>query len=164
MPKRATTTRFVVSDAVLHAFEIKDRAHHDRIEDLPADGWCAQPPDGRGREIPAIVAHVHNVGMMWLKAAAHGSEIPGQLNRRKEPPAQAKKGSEPSRAALRGVRRKALEINRDVRGFKPDLAAFFGCLVAHDGHHREHIATLARQVCHPVPPQPTFGTWEWGAR
>jgi uncharacterized damage-inducible protein DinB len=51
-----------------------------------------------------------------------------------------------------------------VKSFKPDVAAFFGYLIAHDAHHRGQIAMLARQVGHPLPQKAMFGMWEWGSR
>lgn len=44
--------------------------------------------DGKGRTIAAIVAHMHNVRVMWLKAVK-AAEIPGQLDRSTVTPAQA---------------------------------------------------------------------------
>ena len=164
MPKTTTTTEFVRSGEVLHASEINDGAHPDMMEDLPPDARYAEPPDGRGRELGAIVAHMDNVGMIWLTATAHGREIAGQFDLCKETPAEAKKGSEPCRAAANVVRQKTLENTGGVRGFKSRLAAFFGYHVAHDAHQRGRIAMLVGQVCHPLPRKPISAAWEWGTR
>ena len=161
MPKTTTTNEFVLSGAVLHAFEINDGGHLDMMQALAPDARCAEPPDVRGRELGAIVARMDNLGMMWLTAMAQGREIPGQFDRRKETPAQAKK---PCRDAASVVRQKTLENTGGVRGFKSRLAAFFGYHVGHDAHQRGRIAMLVRQVCHPLPRKPTLGAWEWGIR
>jgi uncharacterized damage-inducible protein DinB len=50
------------------------------------------------------------------------------------------------------------------RGFRPDVAGFFGYLIGHDAHHRGQITMLARQVGHPLPQKAMFGVWEWGSR
>src|ERR1700752_3886069 len=118
MPKTTTTTEFVLSGAVLHAFEINNGAHLDMMADFPPDVRCAEPPDVRERELGGIVDHMDNVGMMWLRATAQGREIPGPFDRRKETPAQAEKGSEPCRAAASGVRQQTLENTGGGRGFK----------------------------------------------
>jgi uncharacterized damage-inducible protein DinB len=164
MPKVSSTTSFVASDALLHAFDINDRINLYLLDNLPADAWRAEPPDGKGREIATIVAHIHNVRIMWLKASAKGSIIPDQLDRHTLTPAQAKKGLEQSRMALSAVIKTALESDGRIKGFKPDVAAFFAYLIAHDAHHRGQIAMLARQVGHPLPQKTMFGMWEWGAR
>ena len=66
--------------AFLNAFNTNNRIHQYLIDNLPPAAWRAKPPDGKGRTIAAIVAHMHNVPVMWLKAAK-AKEIPTQLNR-----------------------------------------------------------------------------------
>jgi uncharacterized damage-inducible protein DinB len=163
MPKKASAP-FALPGALLNAFEINDRINQYLIDNLPVEAWRAEPPDGKGRNIASIVAHMHNVRVMWLKAAAKGSKIPDQLERTKVTPAQAKKGLEQSRDALRAVLAGALESDGRVKGFKPDVAAFFGYLIAHDAHHRGQVTMLARQVGHSLPQKAMFGMWEWGTR
>lgn len=164
MPKGSPTTPFVASDALMRAFDINHRINQYVIDNLPAKAWRAEPPQGKGRDIAAIVAHIHNVRVMWLKASAKGSEIPDQLDRHTVTPAEAKKGLEQSRSALSAVMKGALGTDGRIKGFKPDVAAFFGYLIAHDAHHRGQIAMLARQVGHPLPQKAMFGMWEWGTR
>jgi uncharacterized damage-inducible protein DinB len=164
MPKTASTTPFVVADAVLNAFAINDRINQYVIDNLTAEAWRAEPPDGKGREVAAIVAHMHNVRVMWLKASAKGSKIPEQLDRHTVTPAQAKKALVQSHDALSAVLKSALESDGRIKSFKPDAAGFFGYLIAHDAHHRGQIAMLARQVGHALPQKAMFGMWEWGTR
>ena len=164
MAKKASTGPIVVSDALLNAFAINDRINQYLLDNLPPEAWRAEPPEGKGREVAAIVAHIHNVRVMWLKAAAKGSEIPDQLDRHTATPPQAKKALAQSHDALSVVLKDALESAGRVKGFKPDVAAFFGYLIAHDAHHRGQIAMLARQVGHALPQKAMFGMWEWGTR
>ena len=152
----------VLADALLAAFDTNDRINHYLIENLPGEAWRAEPPQNKGRVIAAIVAHMHNVRVMWLKAA--GGKVPEQLDRHTVTPAQARKALEASRAALREVLQAALSTNGRVKGFRPDVAGFFGYLIAHDAHHRGQIAMLARQVGHPILQKAMFGMWEWGVR
>ena len=163
MPKAAPAA-FSLSQALLISFDTNDRINHYMIENLPADAWRAEPPDGKGRTIAAIVAHIHNVRVMWLKAAARGSKIPEQVDRTSVTPAQATKALEQSRAALSAALKSALESDGRVKGFRPDVAGFFGYLIAHDAHHRGQICSLARQVGHPLPQKAMFGMWEWNSR
>jgi uncharacterized damage-inducible protein DinB len=106
---------------------------------------------------------MHNVRVMWLKAAK-SKEIPAQLERATVTPAQAVRGLEGSRRALHVVISSALETNGRIKGFRPDVAGFIGYLIAHDAHHRGQITMLARQVGHPLPQKAMFGMWEWGSR
>jgi uncharacterized damage-inducible protein DinB len=161
MPKSAPP--FSLPQALLHAFDTNDRINQYMLENLPADAWCAAPPAAKGRTVAAIVAHMHNVRVMWLKAAK-AADIPDQLERDKVASAQAAKGLEQSRAALAKVIEAALEGDGRVKGFRPDVAGFVGYLIAHDAHHRGQICMLARQMGHPLPQKVMFGMWEWGSR
>ena len=106
---------------------------------------------------------MHNVRVMWLKAAK-AEDIPAQLDRATVTPSQALRALETSRHALSAVMSRALETDGRVKGFRPDVAGFFGYLIAHDAHHRGQITMLARQVGHPLPQKAMFGMWEWGSR
>jgi uncharacterized damage-inducible protein DinB len=152
-----------LQEALLTAFSTNDRINHYLIGNLPPEAWKAKPPDGKGRTIAAIVAHMHNVRVMWLKAAK-AEDIPAQLDRATVTPSQAVHALEASRQALSAVMSRALETDGRVKGFRPDVAGFFGYLIAHDAHHRGQIAMLARQVGHPLPQKAMFGMWEWGSR
>ena len=157
------TYRDRLPEALLNAFITNDRINHYLIENLPPEAWNAKPPDGKGRTVAAIVAHMHNVRVMWLKAAK-AEDIPPQLDRATVTPSQALHALEASRLALCAVMSRALETDGRVKGFRPDVAGFFGYLVAHDAHHRGQITMLARQAGHPLPQKAMFGMWEWGSR
>jgi uncharacterized damage-inducible protein DinB len=161
MPKAAPA--FVLTEAILNAYDTNDRINQYMIENLPAEAWRAETPDGKGRTIAAIVAHLHNVRVMWLKATK-SAKIPDQLDRASVTPAQAAKGLEQSRTALSAVIKLALESDGRVKGFRPDVAGFLGYLISHDAHHRGQVCMLARQVGHPLPQKAMFGMWEWSSR
>lgn len=161
MPKKAAAP-FVLADALLSAFDTNDRINQYLLENLPAEAWRAEPPAGKGRDVAGVVAHMHNVRVMWLKAAK--GSIPEPLDRFSVTPAQASKALHSSRVALREVLHASLNHDGRIKGFRPDVAGFFGYLVAHDAHHRGQIAMLARQTGHPIPQKAMFGMWEWGVR
>jgi hypothetical protein len=50
------------------------------IDNLKAAAWKAKSAEGKASTIGAIVAHMHNLRVMWLKAAK-AEEIPAQLDR-----------------------------------------------------------------------------------
>lgn len=77
---------------------------------------------------------------------------------------QAVRALDQSCRALNDVMTRALETDGRIKGFRPDVAGFFGYLIAHDAHHRGQIAMLARQMGHPLPQKVIFGMWEWGSR
>lgn len=150
--------------ALLNAFNTNNRINQYLIENIDPAAWKTKPPYGKGRTISAIVAHMHNVRVMWLKVSAKGSEIPAQLDRATVTPVQALRGLEQSCEALRALIGRALESDGRIKGFRPDVAGFLGYLIAHDAHHRGQIAMLARQLGHPLPQKVVFGMWEWGSR
>ena len=170
MPSKTAKPPFVLADALLAAFDTNDRVNHYLIENLPAEAWRAEPRNGKGRDIASIVAHMHNVRVMWLKAAGgkpspeRDQKIPEQLDRLKVTPAQARKGLAESRAAIHEVLKASLAADGRIKGFRPDAAGFVGYLIAHDAHHRGQITMLARQAGHPISQKAMFGMWEWGSR
>jgi uncharacterized damage-inducible protein DinB len=149
--------------ALLIALDTNNRITQYLIENLPAEAWNAKPPDGKGRKIAAIVAHMHNVRVMWLKAAK-AETVPDQLDRGTVTPKQATDALEDSCNALRALAARALETDGRIKNFRPDVAGFLGYLIAHDAHHRGQVAMLARQLGHPLPQKAMFGMWEWGSR
>jgi uncharacterized damage-inducible protein DinB len=153
-----------IPSTLLNAFSTNNRINQYLIESIDPAAWKAKLPDGKGRTISAIVAHMHNVRVMWLKVSAKGTEIPEQLDRATVTPAQAVRALEQSCRALSGLIDRAFQSDGRIKGFRPDVAGFLGYLIAHDAHHRGQIAMLARQLGHPLPQKITFGMWEWGSR
>jgi uncharacterized damage-inducible protein DinB len=149
--------------ALLNAFDTNNRINQYLIENLPSAAWKRKPADGKGRTIAAIVAHMHNVRVMWLKASK-SEEIPDPLDRATVSPAHAVRALESSRQALYAVMERALAGNGRIKGFRPDVAGFFAYLIAHDAHHRGQITMLARQMGNPLPQKAGFGMWEWSSR
>lgn len=148
---------------LLTAWRINEQINQYLIDHLSGEAWNAKPPGGKGRTIAAIFAHMHNVRLMWVKAAAKGMPLPDKLERGELTRAEAKTGLTASAAAIAKVLEQGLETGR-VPGFPPSAAAFAGYMFAHDAHHRGQAAMLARQVGHPLPPQAVFGMWEWNTR
>ncbi len=162
MPTKKAAVAFSLADSLLNTWSINNRINTYLIEALPDAAWEAAPPGGKGRTIAAIAAHMHNVRLMWLKAAGAGSR-PEQLEKTASKP-DAIEALELSRAALATLLAQSLAGDGRIKGFKPDVAAFLGYLLAHDAHHRGQISMLARQLGHPISQSAMFGLWEWGTR
>src|SRR5579864_8678284 len=88
-----------IAVSLLNAFNTNNRINQYLIENLPPAAWKAKSAEGKSRTIVAIVAHMHNVRAMWLKAVK-AEEIPVQLDRGSVTPAQAIRALENSRHAL----------------------------------------------------------------
>ena len=164
MPTKKSAPPFSIAEALIGAFATNNRIDVYLIQNLPDEAWNAPPLGGKGRSIPAIAAHIHNVRLMWLKAAAKGSRIPPQLDRLKVTVDQARKGLAASHAAVAKLVEASLDSGGKVKNFPPDVAAFVAYLVSHDAHHRGQICMLSRQLGHRLPNAVMFGMWEWNKR
>jgi uncharacterized damage-inducible protein DinB len=160
----AKAAPFNLPQALLNAFETNERINQYLLENIPATAWDGEPPGGKGRTVAASVAHMQNVRVMWLKAAAKENKISEQLDRNRVTPSQAAKGLAQSYAAWNAVIHSTLEGDGRVKGLKPDVGRFFGYLITHDAHRRGQISMLVRQAGHPLSQKATFGMWEWGSR
>ena len=120
----------------------------------------------KGRNVGEQFAHMHNVRLMWLEAAA--KDLMDGL-------AKVEKESALDKDLLRRsleVSGKAIEtlINRSeaaggkVKGFKPHATAFLGYLCAHEGYHRGEIGIILHQSGHKLDQKIAYGIWEWGVR
>jgi uncharacterized damage-inducible protein DinB len=157
MPSDAT-------EGLAAAFATNNRINEFLIRNLPDPAWRAAPPNGKGRDCASMIAHIHNVRIMWLKSAGKTATLPGKLEGDSFTKDDAVRALQESGRALDAVLRDALAGDGRVKGFKPDVYAFLGYLFAHEGHHRGQISMLARQVGHPLGKSAMFGMWEWGTR
>ena len=163
MAKPAPKREFVLSKALLEAYAVNERMNQYLLENLPDEAWRAEPPDGKGRPIAAIAAHIHNVRHMWLVVSAKGSKIPEKLDRDKCTKKQAMAALAKSEEAMCRLLEAGLQHPEGrVKNFRPDVAGAFGYMISHEAHHRGQICMLARQVGHPLPKMAVFGMWEWG--
>ena len=163
MPAKIPDPPMPLADSLVRALDINCRITRYLVENLDPKTWHAPTLDGKGRNVAAVVAHLHNVRRMWLKAAG-SKEIPEQLEKEKLNAKEALTALDESAAALHALVAESLASGVRIKGFKPDTAAFIGYIVAHDSHHRGQIAMLARQAGFPLPKQVDFGMWEWGVR
>lgn len=154
---------FVISRALIDAYATNNRINVYLVQNLADEAWHAKLPGAKGRDIASMVAHIHNVRLMWLKAAG-ATALPKKLEPAAVTRQQAVEALELSWRALEETLRSALSGDGRILGFKPDVASFFAYLVAHDAHHRGQVTMLARQLGHPVSQSVMFGMWEWSTR
>lgn len=152
----------LISD-LLATWRINERINQYLIENVSDEAWAAKPPGGKGRTVSAIMAHVHNVRLMWLKAAAKGAAMPEKAEKKDQSRDETKRMLAESAEAIRKLLEQGLASGK-ISGFPPSAAAFLGYLLAHEAHHRGQAAMLARQVGYPLPAQAGFGMWEWNSR
>ena len=163
-PARAARPPVDLGLALLGAWDTNERLNQFLLEQLDPGLWRADPPQGIGRTIAAIVAHVHNVRHMWLVVSARGHPAPAKLERSKVTLAEARKALAASARALHGLLERALGDGGHVKDFKPDVAGFLGYCISHEAHHRGQVCLLARQLGRPLPKEAGFGLWDWRKR
>jgi uncharacterized damage-inducible protein DinB len=120
----------------------------------------------KGRNVGEQFAHLHNVRLMWLKAAAPDL-LKGLTKLEKEhafDKKQLRKALSDSSVAIRSLLEQGLAQGGKVKGFKPHLAAFLGYLISHESHHRGQIALSLKQAGTPLGKKIQYGIWEWGVR
>jgi uncharacterized damage-inducible protein DinB len=152
------------TEALVAAFATNNRINEFLIRNLPDESWRATPPNGKGRDCASMLAHMHNVRLMWLKSAGKTTKLPDKLEGDSFTKDDAVRAFDESWKALDAVLRDALAGDGRIKGFKPDAYSFLAYLFAHEGHHRGQIAMLARQVGQPLSKSAGFGMWEWGTR
>ena len=135
------------------------------LDGIPAAALDAAPA-GKGRTVRDLFAHLHDVRLMWLKAAR-----PDLMT------GLAKLGSgstadhaalaaalDASAAAVAVLVADSATADGRVKGFKPQVTAFVGYLLSHEAHHRGQVALVVRLAGLPLDKKVSYGMWEWGVR
>jgi uncharacterized damage-inducible protein DinB len=154
-----------MEDQLLDTWRIHGRITLYILDAIAPEAWAAAAP-AKGRGFAQMLAHLHNVRLMWLQSAA--PELLVGLTK-------IEKGDSHDREALRAalaasagaieaLLRQAFASGGKVKGFKPHAPAFLGYLIAHESYHHGEIGIALAQLGHPLDQKTAYGMWEWGVR
>jgi uncharacterized damage-inducible protein DinB len=153
-----------VDEQLIETWAIHNRINLYLLDAISAEGLAASLAP-KGRTVAQQFAHIHNVRMMWLKAAA--PDLLGGLEKLEGTGQDKEKLAQSLRAsgqAVEGLLRKGLANGGKIKGFKPHVAAFLGYLIAHESHHRGQVGWTLKYSGHPLDKKTAYGLWEWGVR
>jgi uncharacterized damage-inducible protein DinB len=121
------------------------------LDAIPAEALGGVSATGKGRNVSAQLAHLHNVRLLWHKSGSPA--LPDGL-------ASIDAANTTDRDALR----QALESGGKIKGFKPHATAFAAYLIAHESFHLGDIGVVLTQYGHPLDKKVAYDMWEWGVR
>jgi uncharacterized damage-inducible protein DinB len=154
-----------MDDQLIETWMIHNRINLYLLDAVPEEALGAVLSE-KSRTVYDLFAHVHNVRLMWLKAAA--PELLAGLEKLETKTVGGKKqlakALETSGKAIEAILRKGLAEGGKIKGFKPHAIAFLGYLISHESHHRGQIGWTLKYSGHPLDKKTAFGLWEWGVR
>lgn len=147
---------------LIETWHINNRANLYLLDAID-EPHLADASASKGRNVGSQFAHIHNVRLMWLKAAAPDL-LEGLTKFEKETKITKKLLAAELNKSAKAIEELLLKsfMEGKVKNFKPHPAAFFGYMVAHEGHHRGQIMLALKQSGHAVNQKVQFGIWEWG--
>ena len=152
-------------EALVETWNIHNRIHIYELDALKPEA-LAGVSLSKGRSVGQQFAHIHNVRLDWLKAAAPDL-LAGLSKIEKESAddkALLKKSLKQSGEAVATLIAKSIAAGGKVKGFKPHVTAFVGYMISHESYHRGEIGIVLAQSGNPLDKKTSFGMWEWGVR
>ena len=160
-------------DVLLETWAVNDAMNQHLLRQLDAKAWRAEVAGAvgdSGRTIAAILAHMHNCRLLWLKWNAPHLRRPAALDPRRCTVKQAAAAHAGSAAqCLRmladalstGAARKVTKFARGWGRAWPAGGTMFAYIFSHEAHHRGQVLLLARQLGYRVSRESAGGIWNW---
>ena len=148
-----------MNDQILETWQIHDRINLYLLDAIDAASLGSHSAS-KGRSVGEQIAHIHNVRLMWLKAAA--PDLLAGLSKIENEQAGDKKLL--GKSLTDSGKAIGQLLATSVKGFKPHVVGFLGYLISHESHHRGQIALTLKQAGKPLDKKVAYGIWEWGVR
>jgi uncharacterized damage-inducible protein DinB len=153
-----------MEDQVIETWNIHDRINRYLLKAVPDEALPTRLAP-KHRTVYQLFAHMHNVRLMWLKAAAPDlleglAKLEGESGK-KDTLAES---LEASGKAIAALLERGLAAGGKIKGFKPHAVAFLGYLISHESHHRGHVGWTLKNSGKPLDQKTAYGLWEWGVR
>jgi uncharacterized damage-inducible protein DinB len=160
-------------DVLIETWAVNDAMNQLLLEHLDSRAWRAQLPgtrSSRTRTIGAMVAHLHNCRLNWLRLNAPQLKRPAPLDPYRCTLRQASAALKKSAAQCTRMLADALSPDpaRKVKTFSrgwlrpwPAGGAMFAYMFSHEAHHRGQIILLAHQLGYRLPSAAWGGIWNW---
>lgn len=155
----------VLESHIIETWLIHNRINLYLLEAIPDEAF-AVTWNSKGRSVYALLAHIHNVRLMWLKAAAPDlleglDKLDSKIIAERTALANALTASA---VAIETLVKRGLEAGGKIKNFKPHATAFVGYLISHESHHRGQLELVLRYGGFPLDDKISYGLWEWGTR
>lgn len=173
MPEPSEPSGMELRDVLVETYAVNDAMNQLLLTHLDPRAWRKElpgAPRSPGRTVAAIVAHLHNSRLAWLRYNAPHLKRPARLDPRRCTLKQAAGSLRKSAAQCHRMLVDALSMDpaRKVKKFSrgwlrpwPAGGAMFAYMFSHEAHHRGQILQLAHQLGYRLPASAGAGIWDW---
>jgi uncharacterized damage-inducible protein DinB len=154
-----------VPDPLIQSWQIHARIGVFVLNALSAEQLAAKAAP-KGKSTADQFAHIHNVRLMWTKAAAPELLEGLQKIEKAELLEEGELANHlvASAQAIEALLVKSQEAGGKVKHFKPDVNSFVAYLISHESFHLGKIDMTLRLAGMPMDDKTHYGMWEWGVR
>jgi uncharacterized damage-inducible protein DinB len=162
---RAAARRQALEEQLIETWVIHNRINLYLLDAI-AESAIKAVAAPKTRSVHDLVAHIHNVRLMWLKSAAPDL-LAGLDKIEKDSDFNKKQLTTALKASGKGIEqliKRSVSEGGKVKGFKPHVVAFVAYLISHESHHRGQLTWALKLSGQPLSQKASFGLWEWGVR
>lgn len=147
---------------IVKAWQTHCRLNQQFIKNIPTEALSAKMA-GKGRSIGAIITHLHNSRLAWLKPGA--PDLYAGLSKIQRSETENKPlllaNLDSSGTAIAQWLTNSLENGGKVKAFGGQAASFLGYLVAHESYHHGEIGLILGQAGFVMDKSDAYALWNW---